>query len=100
MIRRSVITLAASLFLVIAAQAQAPGQPGGDFADGPEKPLMTDTCTACHVAAQVTGQKRPKEEWANLVDKMIGFGAKVPDDKYDVIVNYLSRHYGADTTAN
>ena len=74
--------------------AQAPGEPGGDFADAPEKALVTQTCTACHVAAQVTGQRRSKDEWTNTVEKMIGFGAQVPDDKFDTIVAYLARFYG------
>lgn len=93
-------TALAMAALAAAAMAQAPGQPGGDFAESPEKAVVAQACTACHVTAQVTGQKRSKEEWTNIVDKMIGFGAKVPDDKFDVIVAYLSRFYGSDVKPN
>jgi hypothetical protein len=92
MIRISVAAIA--LLWATAAWAQSPGQLGGDFADAPEKALVTQTCTACHVAAQVTGQKRSRDEWSTVVVKMIGFGAKVPDDKFDQIVGYLARNYG------
>ena len=83
----------AALFASAVSFAQAPGTPGGDFADAPEKALVEQTCTACHVAEQVTAQRHSKADWSNLVDKMIGFGAQVPDDKYDLIVNYLAVHY-------
>jgi quinoprotein glucose dehydrogenase len=68
---------------------------GTDFAPGPEQALVQKTCTACHVSAQVTNQQHSKQEWAATVEKMIGFGAQVPDDQFDRIVGYLARNYPA-----
>ncbi|WP_223796433.1 outer membrane protein assembly factor BamB family protein [Sphingomonas nostoxanthinifaciens] len=75
------------------AAMAAAGAPTTDFRDGPERALVQKACTVCHVASQVTNQRHTKQEWATLVEKMIGFGAQVHDDQYDAIVNYLARNY-------
>ena len=67
----------------------------GEFAPGPERAFVQKACTACHVSVQVTSQRHTKEEWAAMVEKMIGFGAQVPDDQFDPIVGYLARNYPA-----
>jgi quinoprotein glucose dehydrogenase len=90
-----VLAITTALLCATATWAQTPAKPGGDFVDAPEKALVAQTCTACHIAAQVTGQKRSKDEWKTVVEKMIGFGAQVPDDKFDEIVGYLASHYGS-----
>lgn len=71
--------------------AAAPVSP--DFAPDPEKAFAQRACTACHVAAQVTAQRRSRAEWAATVEKMVGYGAQVPDSKFDALVDYLARHY-------
>ncbi len=64
-----------------------------DFAPGPVKAFAERACTACHVAAQVTGQRRSRVDWAATVEKMVGYGAQVPDVQFDPLVDYLARHY-------
>ena len=46
-------------------------------------------------AAQVTSQRKGRADWAATVEKMVGFGAKVPDDQFDPLVDYLATHYPA-----
>ena len=89
-----------SLVLAVAAQATAQSAPvtvDGAMPDGPDRALVTKTCTACHVASQVTAQRKTKDQWAATVDQMIGYGAQVSDDDYPKIVDYLSAHFGAGT---
>ncbi|TCP30659.1 PQQ-binding-like beta-propeller repeat protein [Sphingomonas sp. BK235] len=73
--------------------APAPASP--DLAPGPGKALAERACTACHVAAQVTAQRRSRADWAATVEKMVGYGAQVPDAEFDALVDYLARHYPA-----
>jgi quinoprotein glucose dehydrogenase len=65
------------------------------FAPGPEQGFVQKACTTCHVAAQVTNQRKNRAEWAATVEKMVGFGAQVPDNKFDAVVDYLARNYPA-----
>lgn len=65
------------------------------FAPGPMKAFAEKACAACHVAAQVTSQHKSRNEWATTVEKMVGFGAQVPDDKFDPLVDYLATNYPA-----
>ena len=60
----------------------------------PGKAETTTACTACHEANTYTTQHLTAEQWAEVVDQMIGKGAKVSDADYDKIVGYLARNYG------
>jgi len=93
-------TLAASFVLAAlsvssAAQAQAPAS--GEFKAGPEKALVQKTCTACHVAGQVTAKRKTADQWGETVEKMIGYGAKLSDAEFESVVGYLSKNYGPDS---
>jgi quinoprotein glucose dehydrogenase len=65
------------------------------FAPGPEQDFVQKACTSCHVAAQVTSQRKTRADWAATVEKMVGFGAQVPDNRFDAMVDYLARNYPA-----
>ncbi|HEX8484448.1 PQQ-binding-like beta-propeller repeat protein [Sphingomonas sp.] len=66
------------------------------FAPGPEKAFADKACTSCHVAAQVTNQRKSRADWAATVEKMVGFGAQVPEDRFDPLVTYLATNYPAE----
>jgi len=51
-------------------------------------------CGMCHAPAMVTGKHFTAEKWAEVVDQMTDKGAKVRDQDYDTIVDYLARNYG------
>src|SRR5215207_5346465 len=42
---------------------------------GPGKDVLMRACTTCHAASLITQQRKPPEEWAKTVDKMVGWGA-------------------------
>ena len=85
---RSILILAGALWAGGAAYAQssAPAEPG--------KSETTTACTACHEAATYTAKRLSAEQWAEMVDQMVGKGAHVSDADYDKIVTYLARNYG------
>jgi len=76
------------------AQEQT-GQTAGGLPQGPEAALVEKTCTVCHVASQFTTQHRSRDQWAETVNTMIGYGAPVSDADFDPIVNYLAKNFGA-----
>jgi mono/diheme cytochrome c family protein len=93
-------TLGVSVFIAAAwfsaAQAQAPAAAAsdGEFVEAPEKAVVQKSCTGCHVAGQVTSQRKSADQWTETVEKMISYGAKVSDAEFATIVSYLSKHYG------
>ena len=78
--------------LGLAAPALAANAPG--FPEGPGVATVQAACAACHPAAVVASKRYSADKWAEVVDQMIGKGAKVSDADYDVIVGYLAKTYG------
>ncbi|MBB3956703.1 c-type cytochrome [Novosphingobium sediminicola] len=81
--------LAALLGGGLRAQDTAPSFPAGEG-----QAAVQTACAACHPPAIVAGKRYDADKWAEVVDQMIGKGAKVSDADYDVIVAYLARNYG------
>jgi cytochrome c-type biogenesis protein CcmH/NrfF len=50
------------------------------------------SCTLCHSLRLVQSQRLTAAAWQKEVDKMIGWGAVVPDRQ--VLIDYLTRNYG------
>ena len=92
-------------FLTVAALSGAVLTGGAGWSQSPApapEPGKTETttaCTACHEATTYTTKQLTAAQWAEMVDHMIGKGAKVSDADYDKIVAYLARNYGAPATA-
>ncbi|WP_216321529.1 hypothetical protein [Sphingomonas quercus] len=92
------MTIALATCVALGAQAGIAQDPKAPPADGAPR-LATGaqverTCTACHVAAQFTSQRRTREQWAETVNTMIGYGAQVSDEEFEPIVNYLAANFG------
>ena len=67
-----------------------------DIPAGPGKDLTVKYCANCHSAEQAVSLRQGREEWAGTIEKMVGMGAKIPDESYDAILGYLAKHFGAD----
>jgi mono/diheme cytochrome c family protein len=61
------------------------------YKTGPGSDLANAQCLTCHSAEYVTTQPPlPRTFWKGSVDKMIGkYGAPVPQDQIDALVDYL-----------
>ena len=77
------------LLAAVAVQAQAPAFPPGEG-----QATVQTACAACHPPAIIASKHYDADKWAEVVDQMIGKGAKVSDADYDVIVAYLAKTYG------
>ena len=67
-----------------------------DLADGPDRDKVQGFCGICHGVEYIPMQpKMSKAQWTATVTKMIkGFGAPIPQEDADKIINYLSAAYG------
>jgi cytochrome c5 len=57
---------------------------------GPGKDVLLRACTTCHAATLITQQRKPPAEWAKTVDKMVGWGAPLPAEEKQGLVDYLA----------
>jgi competence protein ComEA len=81
-------------FIVLAAVCS--GFVCADIPAGPGKDATVKFCANCHSAEQAVSLRQGQEEWAGTIEKMVGMGAKIPDDSYDPILAYLTKHFGPD----
>jgi competence protein ComEA len=76
--------------------AMCAGMVRAEIPAGPGKDATVKYCANCHSAEQAVSLRQGREEWAGTIEKMVGMGAKIPDDSYDSILGYLTKHFGAD----
>jgi hypothetical protein len=67
-----------------------------DLADGPDRDKVNLFCIICHGTEYIPMQpKLSKAQWTATVTKMVKtFGAPVPQEDADKIINYLAASYG------
>jgi len=58
------------------------------------KDLIDSVCFWCHEPERMETQHLAKKEWASLLKGMIYEGPPVTDDEFEMIVEYLAKHYG------
>jgi hypothetical protein len=70
-----------------------------DLAPGEGKDDVENNCELCHSPRYITMQPvMPAQAWADEVNKMRKtFGASIPDDTAQKIIQYLGSHYTPET---
>jgi mono/diheme cytochrome c family protein len=68
-----------------------------EMPDGDGKAIAVANCQACHRLGNVTGAHKSLDDWRDTVTKMIDYGANVPPDKVETLVQYLARNFGPKT---
>lgn len=68
----------------------------GQLPPGVMKTVADQACLHCHSADMVRQQRLTEKQWTAEVNKMIGWGAVVPEDKKDALIAYLLEHFGPD----
>jgi competence protein ComEA len=81
----------ATVVLELLAQTQALS--GAGLPDGPGKDVMVQACAPCHEARRAASARLTREGWAAVIDGMRLRGAKVSDDDFPVILDYLATHF-------
>ncbi|MEQ9566228.1 MAG: cytochrome c, partial [Pseudomonadales bacterium] len=67
--------------------------------DDEGKELVERMCVGCHGVETVTAVRLPETLWFSTVDNMVARGAVGTDEEIDTVVDYLTRHFGADPDA-
>ncbi len=74
--------------------AQQPESAATAQADERNAATFTRVCSTCHDAARILSSRRTKDQWSEVIDKMVERGAQGSDDDYAEIMDYLVGHYG------
>src|SRR6185436_6247607 len=65
---------------------------------GPAKEKVEAACYACHSADLLVQQRLTAKQWTATVEKMMRWGAVVPEGDKQPIIEYLSKHFGTGNT--
>ena len=71
--------------MALAADALPPGS---------ARKTVERVCGTCHDLSVVTDKKLDRAQWQDIVNEMIGFGAKLSKSQAADVVNYLARNFG------
>ncbi len=106
--RRIVLVASTALLFLGAAAADdklakpgeiAPPELGTTLAPlppGPGKALAQKDCLRCHSSDILRQQRLTEKQWTAVVDKMIRWGAEVPEPQKAALIAYLVRRFGPD----
>jgi mono/diheme cytochrome c family protein len=88
------LAIAAALLLLFAAFAVAAQD--ADFPDGEGKRILTASCTSCHGLDYVTKLRGyyTRDQWRDVVHTMVEYGTKLEKKEEEVLVDYLTQHFG------
>ena len=56
--------------------------------------LFKRVCGDCHELNAVTGTRRERQQWIDVIDEMYAEGAKATDEEFADVLKYLLAHYG------
>jgi len=62
--------------------------------EGPGRELIEHKCTQCHSLEPVTRSRRTRRQWEAQLDTMIARGARMSDEDFERIADYLANQFG------
>jgi cytochrome c5 len=77
-----------------AAPAAPPAPKPVELPEGDGKPIATEYCQMCHKLTNLTKARKDLDDWKDTIHTMIDRGASIPDDKIDVLAQYLASNFG------
>jgi competence protein ComEA len=66
---------------------------GEGLPDGPGKDVTVKACGTCHEGRRAASVRLTREGWAAVIDGMIKRGARVSDEEFPIVLDYLSTHF-------
>jgi competence protein ComEA len=90
-----VLSLILAVAIVLSARSEALQLvPSGEgLPDGPGKDVTVRACGPCHEARRAASARLTREGWAAVIDSMQKRGAKVSEEEFPIILNYLATHF-------
>jgi cytochrome c5 len=77
-----------------APSTPAPAKAVVELPDGDGKAIAMENCQACHKLTNLMKAHKSLDDWKDTVQTMIDRGANVPEDKVDILVQYLTKNFG------
>jgi mono/diheme cytochrome c family protein len=68
--------------------------------DGDGKPVATEYCQDCHRLTNLTKAHKNLDDWKDTIHTMMDRGARIPDDKIDMLAQYLVTNFGPKDAAS
>jgi cytochrome c5 len=65
-----------------------------ELPEGDGKAIATEFCQDCHTLANVAKARKAADDWHDAVQTMMDRGARLPQDKFDTLVQYLAKNFG------
>jgi cytochrome c5 len=81
-----------------AAMASQPPKPV-ELPEGDGKAIATEYCQTCHKLTNLTKAHKDRDDWQDTVQLMMDRGASLPQEKVDMLVEYLAKNFGPKTAA-
>jgi hypothetical protein len=82
------------LLVFLLAALPAPGTQFKQLPQGKGRTEVEAACYACHSADILVQQRLTEKQWTATVDKMIRWGAVVPESDKSVVIAYLAKQFG------
>jgi len=68
-----------------------------EYRDLVAKRALTENCLICHEEGMFSGQRLTAAQWKSEIDKMLGWGAMLPESDRGPVEDYLARNFAAET---
>jgi hypothetical protein len=84
------------LLLAILAALPMAGTQFKQLPDTRGKAEIEHACYTCHSPDLLAQQRLTPKQWTATVEKMMRWGAELKESDKQVVIDYLSRHFGPD----
>jgi competence protein ComEA len=86
--------IVAAAVAVAAAQENQAARPSGEgLPDGPGKDVTVRACGTCHEGRRAASVRLTRDGWAAVIEDMRQRGARVSDEEFSVVLDYLTTHF-------
>lgn len=78
------------------AAPQAAAAASVELPEGPGRQILRTACVSCHSLTEVTKFRGfyTRQQWGDIVQTMVDYGAPVSDKDAEVLTNYLTESLG------
>jgi competence protein ComEA len=87
------LILAAAVALAAEQDSQVSRPSGEGLPEGLGRDVMVRACGTCHEGRRAASVRLTRDGWAAVIEDMQKRGAKVSDEEFPVILDYLATHF-------
>jgi competence protein ComEA len=87
------LIVAAAVALAAAQESQVSRPSGEGLPDGPGKDVTVKACGTCHEGRRAASVRLTREGWAAVIEDMQKRGARVSEEEFPVVLDYLATHF-------